>query len=65
MWLSDSRRLLFQYDGKVFLIDSRTGKTGEILSVTPHTIDFVALCRDDKTMYFDAKVHAAQPNTCI
>jgi Tol biopolymer transport system component len=53
VWLSDSRRLLFPYQGKLYLVDSQSKKIHEVLSVAPH--DFgngVTLSRDDRLIYF-------------
>jgi hypothetical protein len=51
VWLSDSRRLLFQ--DKIFLLDSQSKKVHEVLSVTPHNIGYaVTLSRDDRQIYF-------------
>jgi hypothetical protein len=36
-WLSDNRRLLVASEGKLFVIDSVSGKTHEVLSVSPTT----------------------------
>jgi Tol biopolymer transport system component len=59
VWLADSRKLLFFDGGKIYLTDSRTGKPREILSVAPHSIDLLALSRDDRLMYFDVIVTEA------
>ena len=59
VWLADSRRLLFQDRGKLYLTDSQTGKPREILSVAPHGIDLLALSRDDRLIYFDVVVTEA------
>lgn len=37
--LADSRRLLFQDQGKLYLINSQSGRQREILSVAPHGMD--------------------------
>jgi eukaryotic-like serine/threonine-protein kinase len=53
VWLSDSRRLLFVNQSKLYLIDSESKKIHEVLSVAPH--DFgsgVALSRDNRLIYF-------------
>jgi len=53
VWLSDSRRLLFQNQGKLYVIDSLSKQFHEVLSVAPH--DFgngVTLPRDDRFIYF-------------
>lgn len=51
VWLSDSRRLLFQNQGKLYLIDSRSKTTHEIFSVTPNVFQGLTLTRDDRLVY--------------
>ena len=53
-WLSDSRRLVFTDvgTGKLFLLDARTRKVHEILSVAPNEANFGAVARDDRWIYF-------------
>jgi len=52
-WLSDSRRLLFRHDDKLCLVDSRTKKVHEVLSVAPHLVGGgLVLSRDDRVIYF-------------
>jgi hypothetical protein len=51
--LSDSRRLLFQSQGKLYVIDSQSKKFHEVLSVAPHEFgNGVTLPRDDRLIYF-------------
>src|SRR6266571_1817062 len=53
VWLSDSRRLLFQDQSKLYLIDSQSKKSHEVLSVAPHEFgNGVTLPRDDRLIYF-------------
>ena len=53
VWLSDSQRLLFQHQGKLHLIDSRSKKVREILSVAPNEFGLgVTISRDDRLIYF-------------
>lgn len=54
VWLTDNRRLLYRHDGKLFLADSASKKTREMLSVAPHEIPIrgFALSRDNRTIYF-------------
>jgi len=53
VWLSDSRRLLFQHQGKLYLIDSQSKKVREVLSVAPNEFgNGVTLSRDDRQIYF-------------
>jgi Tol biopolymer transport system component len=53
VWLSDSRRLLFLHQSKLYLIDSQSKKVHEVLSVAPNDFGFgVTLSRDDRLIYF-------------
>ncbi len=53
VWLSDSRRLLFQDQSKLYLIDSQSKKSHEVLSVAPHEFgNGVTLPRDDRMIYY-------------
>jgi hypothetical protein len=59
-WLSDSRRLLFLDEQKVYLIDSQSGKVREILSVAPHELGSIfTLARNDRTIAFILEVTEA------
>jgi len=52
VWLSDSRRLLFQNQGKLYLIDSQSKKVREVLSVAPNKLGLgVTRSRDDRLIY--------------
>jgi len=64
-WLSDSRRLLFEGRGKLYLIDSQTKKfhevflfdsqtkrLHEVLSVSTPEFGALALSRDDRLIYY-------------
>ena len=54
VWLSDSRRMLFQdLRSRLYLLDSRSKKVHEVLSGTPHDLGRgVTLSRDDRLIYF-------------
>ncbi|HEV3196880.1 MAG TPA: protein kinase [Bryobacteraceae bacterium] len=54
VWLSDSRRLLFNQDGKIQLVDSRTKRAHEALSVAPAVIARrgFAIGPGDRSIYF-------------
>jgi eukaryotic-like serine/threonine-protein kinase len=53
VWLSDSRRLLFQNQGKLYLIDSQSKKVRELFSVAPDEFGLgVTISRDDHQIYF-------------
>jgi Tol biopolymer transport system component len=52
VWMSDSRRLLFSDQGKLFLIDSVTRKPRELLSLPQQTLGSVALSPDERVIYY-------------
>lgn len=54
VWLSDRRRLLFHHAGKLFLLDSVSGKARELLSVAPLEVARrgFAVAPDDSQIYF-------------
>jgi len=53
VWLSDSRRLLFLNQSKLYLIDSESKKIHEVLSAAPHDFGIgVAPSRDNRLIYF-------------
>lgn len=52
VWLADGRRLLFANQGKIFIVDSRTRRHHEVLSVAEGDIGGAALSRDNRVMYF-------------
>ena len=52
-WLPDSRRLIFYYQGKAYLIDSQSRKMHEILSLAPHEISWqFGVSRDGRQIVF-------------
>ncbi len=61
VWLSDSRRLLFHYDGQIHLLDSRSGTTRELLSILPEEIARrgFAISPDDRRVYFSVSTTEA------
>ena len=52
VWLSDSRRLLFSSAGKVYLLDTATKESRELLSVPGETLSAPSVSRDDRWIYF-------------
>lgn len=54
VWLSDSRRMLFQdLRARLYLLDSQSKKVREVLSVAPHELgNGVTVSRDDRLIYF-------------
>jgi eukaryotic-like serine/threonine-protein kinase len=52
-WLGDSRRMIFQHRGSVYLADARDGRTREVFSVPPYEIDgFIGVSPDDRAIVF-------------
>ncbi len=58
-WLSDGRRIVYDDDGKLFLIDRQTKKSREILAVPGEILTDAALTRDSRTLYFSQYVSEA------
>src|SRR5262245_24543960 len=56
LWLNDNRRLLSHHDGKIFLVDSKTKKSQEVLSATPNKINRFVISRDNRLLFFDVEV---------
>jgi Tol biopolymer transport system component len=60
VWLRDTRRLLFAYQGKILLLDTATRKVREVLSAAPHAVNGqFRLSRDDRVIYFSLGVTEA------
>jgi len=52
-WLPDNRRLIFHYQGKVYLVDSESKRTHEVLSVAPHQVSWqFGFSRDGRQIVF-------------
>jgi eukaryotic-like serine/threonine-protein kinase len=52
VWLNDNRRLLFNHQGKLWLLDSATKEQRELLALAPHQIGASVLAKDNRTLYF-------------
>lgn len=54
IWLSDSRRLLFNHHGRIYLTDIDSRRVREVLSIAPYEIARrgFALSRDNRRIYF-------------
>ncbi len=52
IWLNDNQRLLFFSQDKLYLLDSRTRKTQEILSVASNRFQSLGVSRDSRVIYF-------------
>jgi Tol biopolymer transport system component/DNA-binding winged helix-turn-helix (wHTH) protein len=54
LWLNDDRHVLFVSQGKILLLDTRTRKYQQVLSVSDEDVDIGSpgLSRDNRTIYF-------------
>ena len=60
VWLKDSRRMLFNHQGKIYLADTQSKKIREVLSVTPHEVNRgLTLSRDDRLIFYTVAVTEA------
>ncbi len=59
VWLNDNQRLLFIYQDKLYLLDSRTRKAQEILSVAPNRFQSLGISRDSRVIYFSLQTTEA------
>ena len=58
-WLSDNRRLLVGYQGRLYLINPVAGKIHEVLSVLPDAIVGYSLSRDDRLIVYSLRSNKA------
>ena len=61
VWLSDSYRLLFPYQDKIYLVDSRSKKVREIFSAGSYTIFAISLSvsKDNRMIYYALEMNEA------
>jgi Tol biopolymer transport system component len=59
VWLNDNQRLLFFFQDKLYLLDSRTRKSQEILSVAPNRFQSLGVSRDSRVIYFSLQTTEA------
>ena len=59
VWMNDSRRALFTYNGKLFVVDTQTRKAREVFARLPYQIRWYALSRDQRTIYFAQDISEA------
>ena len=52
VWLHDNRHLMFHAAGRIYVVDSLTKKTQEILSAPPYDAQTVCPTRDDRLLYY-------------
>jgi Tol biopolymer transport system component len=58
-WLNDNQRLLFFAQDKLYLLDSRTRKTQELMNVAPNQFQSLGISRDNRVVYFSLKTTEA------
>jgi Tol biopolymer transport system component len=58
-WLSDSRRLLVGHQGRLHLINSKSGKAHEVLSVWPDALRGYSISRDDRLIVYGLRSNRA------
>ncbi len=58
-WLSDNHRLLFEYSGDLYLVDSRSRKFHRVLSVAPYEASLPKPSPDDRWIYFTMHANEA------
>ena len=58
-WLSDSRRLLAGYEGRLYLVNPADGTSREVLAVLPDVISTYPLSRDDRLIVYSVRSNRA------
>ena len=59
IWLNDNQRLLFFAQDQLYLLDSRTRKWQELLTVAPHRFQSLGLSRASRVIYFSLQTTEA------
>lgn len=59
IWLNDNRRLLFDYQHRLFLVNSETKKAHELLPPSSHRVDGYGLSADSRTLYYGLAIKEA------
>lgn len=52
MWLGDNRRILFNSDDKIFLLDTKSAQSREVFASRGNSIGQFEITRDNHTIYF-------------
>ena len=52
VWLDDNRRLLFYQRDKIYLLDSQTKKSEEVMSVAPNRTQRITVSKDNRTAFY-------------
>lgn len=56
IWLSDNRRLIYFYHEKLYVLDTRSRKTKELLSTAPDQIQGLGLSRNNNLICFSVEI---------
>jgi Tol biopolymer transport system component len=59
IWLNDNRRLLFDYQHRLYLVNSETKKTHELLPPSRHRVFGYGLSADSRTLYYGLAIKEA------
>jgi Tol biopolymer transport system component len=52
VWLKDNRRLIFNHQHKIFLLNTETKKSHELLPPSPHRVSGYGLSPDNRMLYY-------------
>ena len=52
VWLHDNRRLLFSHEGKLFLVDTATRQSHQLMALPQRSLGSVGLSPDGRTIYY-------------
>jgi Tol biopolymer transport system component/DNA-binding winged helix-turn-helix (wHTH) protein len=52
VWLGDNLRLLYEWNGRAYIVEAQTKKSHEILSADPYTITTICPTRDARNLYY-------------
>jgi hypothetical protein len=52
VWLKDSRRLIFTHQYRIFLVNTETKKSHELLPPSPHRVSGYGLSQDNRMLYY-------------
>lgn len=51
-WLADGLRVMFTYREKLFIVDSQSRQTTELLSITPYRFQSATVSKDNRWIYY-------------
>ena len=59
VWLKDNRRLIFNHQHKIFLVNTETKKFHELLPPSPHRVSGYGLSPDNRMLYYELSMREA------